>query len=191
VISQKLEYYRLNPPAATNVMLQRMSGNPDPVPFKVLAAVVQPPQGYVRGGRGSYNAFTPRNHLVDAVPPESETARTFHNLVQNIVAGKATAQQWQQARQWLTLWRDNDAQLQPLLVQSQLTQQLIPVSHTLKQVAVIGLQALDDLENSRTVAEKDCQHSIELLKSVEQPQAVLLDMIAPSVELLVQATRTE
>lgn len=79
----------------------------------------------------------------------------------------------------------------PLLVQSELTQQLNPVSHTLKQVAVIGLQALDDLENSRTVAENHCQHSIELLKSVEQPQAVLLDMIAPSVELLVQATRTE
>ena len=99
----------------------------------------------MRGGRGSYNAFTPLNHLVDAAPPESETARKFRDLVQQIVAGKATAQQWQQARQWLTLWRDNDAQLQPLLVQSELTQQLIPVSHTLNQVAVIGLQALDDL----------------------------------------------
>ena len=91
----------------------------------------------------------------------------------------------------LTLWRDNDAQLQPLLVQSELTQQLIPVSHTLNQVAVIGLQALDDLEKSRNVAAQDRQHNIELLKSAEQPQAVLLDMIAPSVELLVQATRTE
>jgi len=78
-----------------------------------------------------------------------------------------------------------------LLVQSELTQELDPVSHTLNQVAVIGLQALDDLENSRTVAAQDRQHNVELLKSAEQPQAVLLDMIAPSVELLVQATRTE
>ena len=191
VISQKLEYYRLNPAAVTNVMLQRMSGNPDPAHLRVLAAVVQPPQGYVRGGRGSYTAFTPLNRLVDAVPPESETARKFHDLAQQIAAGKATAQQWQQARQWLTLWRDNDAQLQPMLVQSELTEQLVPVSHTLNQVAAIGLQALDDLENNRTVAAQDRQHNLELLKSAEQPQAVLLDMVAPSVELLVQATRTE
>ncbi len=194
LVSWKLENYGLNSGADVDVMLQRMSGDPDPVSLKVLASVVAPPSGYMRyrleGGR-SYTVFTPRNRMIDTVPPESETARKFHDLVQQIVAGQATPQQWQQARQWLTLWRDNDAQLQPLLVQSELTKELVPVSHDLNQVAAMGLQALDDLQNSRTVSAEDRQHNIELLKSAEQPQAVLLDMIAPSVELLVQATRTE
>ncbi len=194
IVSWRLGYYGLNSGADVNGMLQRMSGDPDPVPLKVFAAVVGPPSGYTRyrlEGGETYTTSTPLNRLVDVVPPESETARKFRDLVQQIVAGKATAQQWQQARQWLTLWRDNDAQLQPLLVQSELTQELVPLSHDLNQVAVIGLQALDDLENSRTVDAQDRQHNLELLKSAEQPRAVLLDMIAPSVELLVQATRTE
>lgn len=191
VISQKLKYYGLNPQATTNVMLQRMSGDPDPVALKVLAAVVQPPPGYKRGHLQSNNAFTPLNRLVDAVPPESRTAREFHDLTQQIVAGKATAQQWQQARQWLVLWRDNDAKLQPMLAQSALTEELGPLSHSLNQVAVIGLQALDDLQNNRTVPAAERQRDLEILQSAKQPLAVVLDMVAPSVELLVQATRTE
>ncbi|MGC9224716.1 MAG: beta-N-acetylhexosaminidase [Terracidiphilus sp.] len=194
ILSRRLEYSGLNSGADVNVMLQRMSADPDLVPLKVFAAVVGPPSGYERyrlEGVATYTTLTPLNRLVDVVPPESETARMFHNLAQDIADGKATAQQWQQARQWLTLWRDNDARLQPLLVQSELTQELVPLSHDLSRVAVIGLQALDDLENNRTVAAQDRQHNLELLKSAEQPQAVLLDRIAPSVELLVNATKTE
>jgi hexosaminidase len=191
VISLKLEYYGLNPRAETNVMLQRMSGNPDPVYLKVLAAVVQPPMGYARGSMAPYTAFTPLNRLVDAVPPESVTARKFNNLVKQIIAGQATAQQWQQARQWLVLWRDNDAQLQPLLPQSYLTEELVPVSHSLNQVAVIGLQALDNLQNNQAVATEARQHDIEFLQSAEKPQAAVMDMVAPSVGLLVQATKTQ
>jgi hexosaminidase len=191
VVSQKLEYYGIDPRATTNVMLQRMSGQPDPEPLKVLAAVVQPPQGYKRESLGSYNAFTPLNRLVDAVPPESETARKFNDLAKQIAAGNATAQQWQQARKWLTLWQDNDAQLQPLLVQSNLTEELVPLSQGLSHVAAIGLRALDNLQNRQSVSADSRQQDIDFLHSAEQPQAVLLDMIAPSVELLVQATKTQ
>ncbi len=191
VISQKLEYDGIDPRATTNVMLQRMSGNPNPVHLKALAAVVQPPEGYKRESLGSYNAFTPLNRLVDAVPPESEMARKFNVIAEQIAAGKATPQQWQQARQWLILWRDNEAQLQPLLVQSNLTEELVPLSQGLSHVATIGLRALDNLQNSQPVSADARQQDVNFLQSAEQPQAVLLDMIAPSVELLVQATKTQ
>jgi hexosaminidase len=89
------------------------------------------------------------------------------------------------------LWRDNDAKLQPLLTRSYLTQDLAPVSRDLSQIAEIGLQALDDLKESRLVSADVRQRNIEFLKSSEKPQAVLLLMVAPSVERLVQATRTQ
>ena len=115
-------------------MLQRMSGDPDPKPLKILASVVAPPAGYKRyaleGGK-FYTVFTPLNRLVDPAPPESEKAREFHDIVQQIVAGKATPEQWQQARQWLTLWRDNDRRLQPMLVRSAVTEELVSISHSL------------------------------------------------------------
>jgi hypothetical protein len=54
-------------------------------------------------------------------------------------------------------------------------------------VAVIGLKALDDLENHRPVNKDMFRENMKLLKAAEKPQAVLLDMVAPSVELLLKA----
>jgi hexosaminidase len=175
-------------------MLQRMSGDPTPVPLQVLASVMQPPAGYKRydlEDGPNYTTFTPLNRLVDAVHPESERARRFNDLAKVIASGNATPQQWQQAREWLTLWRENDAKLQPLLVQSKITQELVPLSQGLKQVAAIGLQALDDLENNRAMDANTRSQNLSMLKSAAKPQAVLIDMVAPSVQLLVQATRAQ
>lgn len=190
VVSRELEFCGIDPRATTSQMLQRMSGTSDPAPLKVLAAVVQPPQGYTRDSK-NYTTFTPLNRLVDAVPPESVTARNFHNLAEQIVAGHATQQQWQRARQWLVLWRDNDALLQPSLGESKITQELVPVSHNLHQVAVIGLQALDHLRDHNPAEAATYQRNLQFIESAEQQQASLLDMIAPSVELLLRATTTQ
>jgi hexosaminidase len=188
IVSEKLEAYGLNPRAEMDEMLQRMSGDSDPEALKVLAAVVQPTRGY---GREEANVLVPLNRLVDAVPPESNTAREFKAIAGDIADGKATPQQWQQAREWLTLWRDNDARLQPQLGQSSLTEELIPVSHGLNQVAAIGLEALDALQSGKTVSAHARQRDLATLKAAEQPQAALLDMTVPGVELLVAATRAQ
>jgi hexosaminidase len=84
-------------------------------------------------------------------------------------------------------WRDNDAKLQPSLSDSELTQELAPISQSLSQVAGVGLQALDDLKEHRAVSADARDKDLQLLKAAEKPQAVLLDMVAPSVELLVDA----
>lgn len=187
-VSQKLEYYGLEHRSFTDIMLQRMSGESDPRYLKVLAAAVQPPLGYTREELKEYNTSTPLNRFVDAVPPESDAAREFNNLAKLIVAGKASPQQWQQARSWLELWSDNDARLQPSLKGSGITAELIPVSRTLSQVAGIGLQALDDLENHRAVDAAALQNNMAILKAAEKPEAELRNMLVPSVELLEQAT---
>ena len=188
VISQKLESYGLEHRSSTGMMLQRMTGDPDPKPLKVLASAVQPPEGYKRGGLKDYDSATPLNRLVDAVPPESETARKFNELAKQIAAGNASREQWQQARDWLVLWRDNDAKLQPSLNNSELTAELIPLSLSLSHVAAIGLRALDELQNHRAPDPAALQSDTEFLQAAEKPQAILLDMVAPSVELLVKAT---
>lgn len=189
-VSIKLDYYGLRHHLITNEMLQRMTGDPDPVALKVLAAVVQPPRMYERQDLRTFSDFTPINRLDDAVSPESDTAREFNELTKRIVSGKASTEDWKQAREWLGLWRDNDAKLQPLLSRSFLTQDLAPVSRNLAHVAEIGLQALDDLHENRTVNADVRQRNIEFLKASSKPQAVLLLMVARSVELLVEATKS-
>jgi hexosaminidase len=189
VMSQKLGYYGLRHRLITEEMLERMTGEADPEPLRVLAAVVQPPRMYERQGLRAFSDFTPINRLDDAVPPESDLAREFQEMAKRIASGTATPQQWQQARQWLLLWRDNDAKLEPLLAQSFLTQDLTPVSRNLSEVAKIGLQALDDLQENRVVNSEVRQRNIDFLKSAAKPQAVLLLVVAPSVESLVEATK--
>jgi hexosaminidase len=189
VISQKLEYYGLRHRLITEEMLERMTGEADPAPLRVLAAVVQPPRMYERQNLRTFSDFTPINRLDDAVPPESDLARQFHGMAARIASGKATSEEWHAARELLVLWRDNDARLEPLLGRSYLTQDLAPVSRNLSQAAEIGLQALDDLQENRRVDREARQRNIDFLEASAKPQAVLLLMVAPSVELLVEATK--
>ena len=187
VVSQKLEFDRLTHQSFTHVMLQRMSGESDPEALKILAGVVQPPLGYQREDLRDYDTSSALNHLVDAVPPESEAAREFNQVAALIAAGNATAQQVQQARAWLTQWLDNDARIQPTLKKSELTAELISVSHTLSQVSSIGLSALDAIEQHQTVDSASVQSNMATLKAAEKPDAVLRDMIVPGIEALEQA----
>ena len=188
VISDHLEFYGLNHQSFTRVMLQRMSGESDPKYLAVLASVVQPAEEYQREEFQQNDTSSPLTHMVDAVGPESDTAREFSELVKAMVAGKASPEQWQQARAWLELWRDNDAKLQPSLPRSEITAELVPLSHDLSQVASIGLRALDDLQNHRPANPDLVASNMQLLKAAEKPEAVLRNMIVPPVEALLQAS---
>lgn len=187
-ISEKLAYYGLPFQSGSEQMLRRLSGYNDPTALKVLASVVQPPRDYAREKLKNYDAFTPLNRLVDTVSPESDKARMFNELAARIATGKATSADWEQARQWLTLWRDNDAVLQPSLQRSDLTAELVPVSHHLAHAATMGLLALNSLQNNRPLSADTQKQQLSELKELEKPEAVLLDEIVPGVELLVHAS---
>jgi hexosaminidase len=188
VISQQLNNYGLEHNSSYPAMLSRMTGEPDPLPLRVLGDVVQPPRIYAREQLRDYDAFSPLNRLIDAIPPESDTARQFLDIVNRIVTGRATQEDWEQAQEWLVLWRDNDTQLQPLLARSELTQELEPVSTSLHQVAQAGLDAIGYLREHKSAPADWRTRQLDMLKTAEKPQAVLLNMIAPAVTKLVQAT---
>jgi hexosaminidase len=188
IITQQLNNYGLEHNSSYPAMLSRMTGEPDPLPLRVFGDVMQPPREYAREEQRSYDTFTPLNRLVDAIPPESDTARQFLGMVNRIVAGKATSEDWEQAQEWLVLWRDNDTQLQPLVARSELTQELAPVSTSLNRVAQAGLDAIGYLREHKSAPADWRTRQLALLKTAEKPQAVLVDMIAPAVAKLVEAT---
>jgi hexosaminidase len=188
IISQQLNNYGLEHNSSYPAMLSRMTGEPDPLPLRVFGDVMQPPRLYAREEQRSYDAFTPLNRLVDAIPPESGTARQFLDMVNRIVAGSATQEDWEQAQEWLVMWRDNDTQLQPLLAKSELTQELAPVSTSLQQVSQAGLDAIGYLREHKSAPADWRTRQLAFLKTAEKPQAVLVDMIAPAVTKLVEAT---
>ena len=191
IVSRYFAYLGLPYHATSERMLQRLAGNADPSALKVLASVVEPPKGYAREELRNYDLYTPLNRMVDAVPAESDCAREFRDLASRIASGKGTSADMQQARQWLAQWRDNDSALQPLLPQSALTMELVPVSHNLRQAATIGLLALDAIEKRDVVSASIQQQQLAALKTLEVPQAVLLDRVVPGIELLVRGTKPQ
>jgi len=191
IVAQKLQCYGIEPKATSEQMLERMSGDIDPQALRVLASVVQPPKGYTRESLKEYNSLSPLNHLVDAVPPESETGRIFKDICNRIAAGNASPQDWQEAHDWLVLWRDNDAKLAPTLAKADLTEELVPVSQSLHQTAQVGLQVLDRLQKGEALSADVQKQDLAAVTAAEKPQAVLLLTVAPSVELLVKSVKVQ
>jgi len=191
IVAQKLQCYGIEPKATSEQMLERMSGDIDPEALRVLASVVQPPKGYTRESLKEYNSLSPLNHLVDAVPPESETGRIFKDICNRIAAGNASPQDWQEAHDWLVLWRDNDAKLAPTLAKADLTEELVPVSQSLHQTAQVGLQVLDSLQKGEALSADVQKQDLAAVTAAEKPQAVLLLTVAPSVELLVKSVKVQ
>ena len=191
IVAQKLQCYGIEPKATSEQMLERMSGDIDPQALRVLASVVQPPKGYTRESLKEYNSLSPLNHLVDAVPPESETGRIFKDICNRIAAGNASPQDWQEAHDWLVLWRDNDAKLAPTLAKADLTEELVPVSQSLHQTAQVGLQVLDSLQKGEALSADVQKQDLAAVTAAEKPQAVLLLTVAPSVELLVKSVKVQ
>jgi hexosaminidase len=184
ILSQKLAIYDLPYRGNEAQMLNRLASDKDSTALAVLASVVQPPRDYARDDLKSYDAFTPLNRLADTVPPESGRGREFKEIATRIAKGTASPGDWQTARQWLTLWRDNDVALEPMLADSDLTAELAPLSHNVSETARIGLLALDALENHLPEAPETIEQQSVELKELEKPQAVLLNMVVPGVNLL-------
>ena len=191
IVAQKLPAYGVNYRATSEQMLERMSGDPDPAALRVLASVIEPPKGYDREGLKEYTSRMALNHLVDAVSPESETAREFSEICKRVALGKASPEDWQQAHDWLTLWKANDAKLQPELGKSEITVELAPISASLSEVASNGLDALDRLRQGTTITAETQEKTLAFLKQAEKPQAELLLMVAPAVEILVKAAKIQ
>src|SRR5437899_10782245 len=63
-------------------------------------------------------SLTPLNRVVDAVRPESDSARQFSNMVNAFLSGKPKPGTETEIRASLTRWRDNQVELQPLAEKS-------------------------------------------------------------------------
>jgi len=172
-------------------MLERLAGRSGVFPLLSLAEAVEPVKGYTRARARTYETTTPLNRFVDAVPPESDAARTFAGLVQKLLTQQATPAEFASIRNHLSAWVDNDAKVGPFLEQSPLLKEMVPVSQNLKAVAQIGLDALDYVNTNMQPPSGWKEQQLEMLKQAQQPQAELLDVIAPSVQKLVEAAKEE
>jgi hexosaminidase len=192
-LSWRLEWLGLTHRSGKFQMLRRMAGSSDISALRTLADVVEPVKEYARmeSVKGPWDFRAPLNQLVDAVSPESESARHFHNLVQTYIQGGHTDQIAEaQIRAALREWRDNAAKLHPLLERSFLLHDLVPLSEDLSALGAAGLQALDYLDKSQPSPEAWRTQQLALIERARTPKANLLLMIVAPVEQLIAGTAT-
>jgi hexosaminidase len=193
-VSLELEFMGLTHRSARLHMLHRMAGPADITALRNLADVVEPVKDYNRwsDAKGPIDFHSPLTRMIDAVSPESDTARHFSDLVQAFVQSSYKDQAAEaQIRMWLTTWRDNDVRLQPLLSQTYLLQEDAPLSQDLSALGAAGLQALDYLDKGQTAPDSWKTQQSALIEQSKKPMADLLLMVVAPVQQLVDASSAQ
>jgi hexosaminidase len=190
VESQRLEWLGLTHNSSYVPMLRRIAGTDDVSSLKVLADVVEPVKDYTREETAPAPATsaTPLNRVVDAVRPESATARQFAQSVNELASGSSRPGTEVQVRSLLSRWRDNQVELQPMFEKSFLLKEVAPISQNLSALGTAGLAALDYLDRGEHPSDAWVTQQLAVVEQAKKPQAQLLLMIAPSVAKLIQAS---
>jgi len=126
--------------------------------------------------------------MVDAIPPESHTARHFSELVNKYVANSCKDQDSEaRLRAQLTIWRDNDAKLQPLEQRSSFVKEVAVTSQDLSAIGAIGLAALDAIHSGTRQDDAWKAQQVSVLVQAQKPKTQLLLMPVAAVQKLVEA----
>jgi hypothetical protein len=62
---------------------------------------------------------------------------------------------------------------------SAIIQELVSLSRTLRQIAIVNLEALDDLKKHGQIKSTSMAGDLAILKFAEQPHAALINVVAP------------
>jgi hexosaminidase len=190
VVSTWLDGFGLTHNSSYDPMLRRIAGTDDISALKVLADVIEPVKDYTREETAPAPATSllPLNRVVDAVRPESLTARKFAEEVNELIAGNAKPGSEIRVRELLNRWRDNQVELQPQFEKSLLLKDIIPVSQNLSALGAAGLAALDYLDRGEPAPAAWVTAQLALVEQAGKPQSQMLIVVAPSVGKLIQAS---
>jgi hexosaminidase len=153
----ELEILGLRHRANSKKMLDRMTAE-DSSAIQTLADILEPSKYYSRlfariqeaEKAGLVLTDLPINDLSDAVLPESLPARRFHQDVKRMLSGtKPDPELIAGIRNRLTLWSRNHAEFQKIAPGSFLLVKALAVSSEVKELADVGLEALDALRARR------------------------------------------
>jgi len=193
-IGPRLEWLGLTHRTYYRRMLHRIAGStatPDEfAALRALTDLVEPVKDYTREQTAPAEAtsLTPMNRVVDAVPLESDAGRRFGELVDKFVSASCLDGEIEaHLRTQLLLWRNNDANLQPLARRSFLVQEVAGRSQDLSAVASAGLVALDAIAKRQAAPDTWNVQQLAIMEQLKKPKAQLLLIPVLAVQKLVEA----
>ncbi|MFB0565612.1 MAG: beta-N-acetylhexosaminidase [Candidatus Aminicenantaceae bacterium] len=187
VLSQHFDLLGLTHRSGYPKMLKRLAGKHPIDSLKTLADIVEPVKFYTRPSTHEYTQMTPLNRLVDASRPESNKARQFRKMVDEILVDLSAYKHHKETiREWLTKWHTNHDLLIPILEKSFLLKEIVPLSKDVASIANLGLEALSYIESNKQPPQSWLEKSFALLYRPQKPEYELKIMIVTAIRKLVE-----
>jgi hexosaminidase len=142
-ISLMLEEVGLQHERNRAMMLRRLCQCRDISGLEVLLGAIEPVKVYNRGRLRKYTQFSPLTRMVDAAWPDAIPARQFRWTVDRLIENDfENTADLEMATTALQGWQENHAQIESILRDSPGLIEIEPISEHLRDVSVIGLEAL-------------------------------------------------
>ncbi len=188
VVSFHLEELGLQHIKNHNMMLRRLTNNNDISALSTFIDVVEPVKDYNRPlQRRDYTSYAPLSRVVDAATADAETARLFRNYVDDYISSDIhDVNKINAIKAKLEMWKNNHAQMTVLIQKSPILKEMESLSKDLRDISVIGLQALDNIQNKKSSGEDWLNESLEKLKEANQPRGQVELMIVSPIKKLVE-----
>jgi hexosaminidase len=188
VVNNWLQWTGLRQRTALVLMRQRLSGSAPYQPLDTFASVLEPVKGYSRHAE-KYSILSPFNHLVDAIPPESDAAREFREQVDRYLASPNDTALRSTLRGELEQWSYAALAVRRMAERNGILQEDTTAIDALGKLSQTGLEALaiSDTPPSK-LADWKQNAEASITPYVNKRVGDLLIPIAPAIEKLVQAT---
>ncbi len=188
VTSVRLEELGLLHERNQAMMLRRLVQGRETGPLQVLVSIVEPVKEYRRYQQRPQTMLSPLTGLVDAARPDSDAARRFNALVDELLSD-APRFESRSRELWHVLagWRDAGPELGALIDASPALHEARPLAADLSALGEAGLEALSYLSRGVTAPAEWRDARLAALEQTAKPKAALEFVVVAGVRQLVVA----
>jgi len=186
VVSMQLEELGLTHRKNQEMMLRRLVRNDDIGPLRTLVSVIEPVKEYRRYQMRPQTMLSPLTGVIDATPPDSETARKFMFMVREFLNDAPRYQLYRsELSQMLGDWQTSGASLGPTIDRSPALREIKPLAHSLSQLGETGLEAVTYLKLGMPPPREWRETSLAKVDEAAKPVAALEFVVIGGVKQLV------
>lgn len=187
VIDMQLEELGLTHRKNQSMLLRRLASSHDITALQKLVSVIEPVKEYRRYQVRRQTMLSPLTGLIDAAQADAPNARVFNRAVDELVAGRETAENHSKIRKLLDDWRTAEVNLQKTMQSSPALAEAKQLAADFQNLNRIALDALDALngKQARSAGWRDAQ--LKTLDEIAKPKAGLEFAYLSGVKKLVVA----
>ena len=165
-----------NPP----MMLRRLSGQEEILPFQKVIGLLEPLKGYKRNERDNFTKFSPYTQVVDVAVPDPPSLRKSNKIID-----EATMNNHSALVEMLKMWEENHLYVMQLGKGNPLLQPIMHHSSSLQRLASALLEFIELKKRGSNIKESWHQNFSLLIDKASKPNGYCELMVIDSLKKFV------